>query len=505
MNTWLLALAFFVKGITSQGQFVLDVIGNNPDFSLFADLVATALESDEDSSLTDSSQILTVFVPNNTAVLDDPTLSNYSDTLGWNVHLQEIINLHVVVGSALPRPAIFNFDGAANALETTSGPIEVSKEAETVAGQIVLEGGTSARNGIVHEVGGVFLNPWRGISLLERISFATPRMEQAVISAGLEDELNSLVSQFGTTFASVALEDDSAQEAARNTLLYSVIDENLYSGDFSPGVRYLATPRSEEAHLWVTMDADGALRFNDAVATGFEMAENGVFYVLDKAISPPSIVELLGITGFYSNMNVINAYELFTSSTWNLTDLASSLGYDEEGKLTMFAPVDGALTILSLNERERLMQPAWSSHLEDLLKHWLIDGSYSQDELRDAVDASSDDSFELTMLSGSSVAVSVDSTNGDLFIDGGRFFQPANLRGVDRLIQVIGTFLQPPSFRYSVYERARLDPDMAEYISVVEESGLEGFFSKAFDQLLSLHQIPSLGQNMISCSMKRLI
>ena len=97
----------------------------------------------------------------------------------------------------------------------------------------------------------------------------------------------------------------------------------------------------------------------------------------------------------------------------------------------MLAPADGALTALPLAERERLLDPIWSSHLEDLLKHWLLDEPYTQDELRQAATASSGGSLELTMLSGSSVTITADSINGELFVDGGLFFQPANLRGVD--------------------------------------------------------------------------
>ena len=127
----------------------------------------------------------------------------------------------MVVGVALPRPAIFSFDGATNLLDTASGPIEVSKETETVAGQTVLDGAASAANGIVHAVDGVFQNEWRGITLKERMASATPLMYEVVFSSGLDQELESLT-RFGTTFASVAdeaLQDESAKEEGNNMLL----------------------------------------------------------------------------------------------------------------------------------------------------------------------------------------------------------------------------------------------------------------------------------------------
>ena len=83
--TWLLAAAF-LKGVAGQRRTVFEVIANNSEFSLFAKTLSAA-SLDEDSILTDFSQILTVFVPNDSAVLADPTLGNYTENPGWAIHL----------------------------------------------------------------------------------------------------------------------------------------------------------------------------------------------------------------------------------------------------------------------------------------------------------------------------------------------------------------------------------------------------------------------------------
>ena len=281
--------AISVPTLVRAQQTVYQVIASKPELSLFANAIALA-SLDQDSILTDSTKVLTVFVPNNDAVLKDPIFSNYTAQPGWDVHLKELVGLHVVEGSALTRPAIFAFEGESTELNSTSGtPLPLSKDNFTVSGQTVLDEGTSASNGVVLTVDGVFQNHWRNSTLASLTETFAPLLSEIVTVTGFDAELESLT-PFGTTFvaaldgffqgssgasALLDLQDASKMVETYGTLLYNVIDENLYEEEMLPGMQYLVTPRSAKAQMWVTMDEDGKLRFNDAVVKVSELAENG--------------------------------------------------------------------------------------------------------------------------------------------------------------------------------------------------------------------------------------
>jgi len=290
---WLCALSVSSSTGTAA-QSVYEAIALNPELSLFANALAAASYDDPESSiLMNETQNLTVFVPSNAAVENYAILKNYSDHPGWDIHLKELIDLHIVAGSALPLSSIFNFNnGETSTLDTLGGPVEVSIRDSnyTVAGQNLFEGAIVATNGIVHVVSGVFPTVWRGASLNDKAAFSAPVWGMVAASGGFGiNELETLT-PFGTTLLAAsddvfkkkqggdllqALLNASATDETYDILLYNVIDENLYSQEIFDGIQYLVTPRSEKAQMWVTMDETNKLRFNDAVVEETDIAENG--------------------------------------------------------------------------------------------------------------------------------------------------------------------------------------------------------------------------------------
>ena len=155
--------------------------------------------------------------------------------------------------------------------------------------------------------------------------------------------------------------------------------------------------------------------------------------MVDKLLSPPGLVQFLGFTATYSDLQVTNAHYLFTMAAWNGLDLGRSLGFTQGKQFTLFAPTDKSLRALPMERTQRLLDPMWSRHLEDLLKHWITDRAFSRDQLRQLA-VSSGGEVELVMLSGSTILVVADSDDGLSISDGtsqGDFFKPSSLKAVD--------------------------------------------------------------------------
>jgi Fasciclin domain len=160
---------------------------------------------------------------------------------------------------------------------------------------------------------------------------------------------------------------------------------------------------------------------------------SSVFYVVDRLLSPPSLVQFLGITAAHSDLKVTNAYNLYSAVFWDTVEMGSLLGYKEGKNFTLFAPTDDISGVLPLEETTRLLNPIWSRHLEDLLKHWLTDRAYTRQQLRQMA-VSSGGEFPLLMLSGSTVLIVAEGDDDLSVSDGstvGSFLKPSDLRGVD--------------------------------------------------------------------------
>lgn len=482
---WLIAISTINQA--AGQETVYEKLVEDPNFSLFRDVLRFA-GFNAGSVLADISQSLTLFVPTNDAILQDPAVAVYLDQPGWGVHLKELCELHLVMSETLSISDIF--EGESSFLNTSLGFLELSTENQTIGGVPIVQGASiTAANGVIHVIDGIFRNEWRGVSLSDKTpALVSSNLNDVIVGTGFGKELDGFM-PYGTTFIATSngffeegnaavlktLMNESSAEKTFTNLLYNTINVNLYSQLLKSGVNYLANPRGGKAQMWVTKDVEGTVRFNDAVATEFEMAENGVFYVVDKLLAPPGLLEFLGVTATYSGLNVTNAYDLLIAASWDTADLGRSFGYKQGKQFTLFAPTDEFFTNLPLEETERLLDPAWSQHLDDLLKHWITDKSYTRKQLRQMT-VSAGGEFELPMLSGSTIRLVAGGDDELSVSDGistGKFFKPSNLRGVDGLIQVVSSALLPPSFQCSVLERASSDPELTILASFIRTAAVE--------------------------------
>ena len=72
------------------------------------------------------------------------------------------------------------------------------------------------------------------------------------------------------------LKDPNNTEFQELTMMYNLLDFNLYEQDFQEGSQIMVMPRAGIAHMWITKDYEkGILRFNDAALDRQAFADNG--------------------------------------------------------------------------------------------------------------------------------------------------------------------------------------------------------------------------------------
>ena len=152
-----------------------------------------------------------------------------------------------------------------------------------------------------------------------------------------------------------------------------------------------------------------------------------VGYVVDKCLICPGVAMLTNYAAEYTIHNLRDVSQFLIASGWNLRDLSLSVG--DGGPITMIAPVNAAWNFLNLDDTVRLATDKWKRHLFDLLKHLLIQGQYSKEDLKSLVEANGGP-VNVTMLNGEHSVVTYDLQQNLVMIDGGKLFF-SDVNGVD--------------------------------------------------------------------------
>ena len=146
----------------------------------------------------------------------------------------------------------------------------------------------------------------------------------------------------------------------------------------------------------------------------------------EQVLLPPTMVELLGHTANYTNMNVRTVATLFGSSGWDASDLAGALGVGATA-FTLFAPQDSFFDDREM-VIERLTSPEWYPHRESVLKSLLLPSSYTRQELRTAAELQGG-SQSVETLSGLQQTISIISSSLTIFTSGS--FVGPSITGTD--------------------------------------------------------------------------
>ena len=291
--TCLLAAALASSLTTVSGETLLQVIRNEPRLSNFSSALTLA---GLDGLLADNSKEYTVFAPSNEAIANDEIFVTYMSKDGWDKHLRSNLQLMIVPNQVLSDDQVF--DGVTTELVSLNGTLAVSQPFAKVNLVAVTDTSNNpippATNGIVHLMDGVMKPYWREGKLwnmeehdelvelqkiTQRINFSEPLLD-------FSDTGTSWVASRNRGYGndSIALgffpivqelKDPDNVEFQNLTYMYNLINFNVYEEDIPKGFQVLVTTRGGDAHMWVTKDQEGILRFNDAELDRQALTDNG--------------------------------------------------------------------------------------------------------------------------------------------------------------------------------------------------------------------------------------
>lgn len=136
---------------------------------------------------------------------------------------------------------------------------------------------------------------------------------------------------------------------------------------------------------------------------------------------------LSNYAGVYTMHNMKTLSEFFISSEWNLRNLSLSVG--DGGPVTLFAAVSTGWSLVTGIDQTRLLTDMWKPHQWDFLRHMMIQGNYTEAELRQMV-KNAGGTLNLTSLANQTLTLELPTEDEKLKLDGGDLFFP-DIRGVD--------------------------------------------------------------------------
>jgi uncharacterized surface protein with fasciclin (FAS1) repeats len=126
--------------------------------------------------------------------------------------------------------------------------------------------------------------------------------------------------------------------------------------------------------------------------------------VVDKVLKPPFIMDFLEMTFNITGFGIDTLVELVRATNSSLGDLAEA---EVDQHVTLFAPLDSNFeAALSEEDQEKLLSPAWSRHLRDMLLNliaplpYTYDGLFEMAQSGTAVEVIGGSSYELTVSDG---------------------------------------------------------------------------------------------------------
>lgn len=170
--------------------------------------------------------------------------------------------------------------------------------------------------------------------------------------------------------------------------------------------------------------------------TNYLLLTNSVGYVVDKCPICPGIAMMAYYAAEYTIHSLRDVSQFFVSSEWNLRNLSYSLG--DGTPFTFFAPINAGWDFLTLDDTTRLATDKWKRHLWDLLKHFLYQGEYSEQELKEMVLNNGRKPLNLTMMTGEKIMLDYDESRDVVKVGPGEIYF-SDVRGVDGYVRLLRT------------------------------------------------------------------
>lgn len=123
---------------------------------------------------------------------------------------------------------------------------------------------------------------------------------------------------------------------------------------------------------------------------------------------------------------MLDMAQFLRASEWNRRDLTLSIG--DGSNVTLFASMNTGFVFFNREDMTRLATDRWKRHLWDLLKHQILQGARTYDDLKQHYDEVGP--YEVTSLAKQKYLIDYDSSIDEITIDGGRIVK-RDIRGVD--------------------------------------------------------------------------
>lgn len=271
---------------------VVDIATANSDFSTLVDaVVAEGL----DGALSDKDASFTVFAPTNDAFAK---LSNLPSDLS-PVLLYHVLGASVFssdISSSIVNT--LNEQNSELVIEMNGGMVRLNGMANVVAADIV------GVNGVIHVIDEV-ITPIDNNSILDiamangfnslTAALAKTNLASTFLKPGdytvfapTDDAFAAFLSEAG--FSSL---ESVPNDALTNILYYHVIGTKVMSTGLSSGYANTLLQSFDESYVGLLVDLNNGVKINSSMVTSADIeANNGVVHIVDKVLSPPTVVDI---------------------------------------------------------------------------------------------------------------------------------------------------------------------------------------------------------------------
>ena len=395
-----------IEGVLMPRPNVVELASANDNFSSL--VAALGRFEDLETLLSDETQRITVFAPDNTAfdallgaVSPDPANPVDLDTIPDNV-LRRVLEYHVIPGAAVLSTALNDGDTPATALAADGGgneTVTVSKSGSEVRIDNILVTGADlpTSNGVVHVIEGVLAPSTEALvlnTIVETAYFnkAFTTLTTAVVEAGL---LTNLVETPNLTlFAPTndAFEAAGISGAALNELLqdqdslqailnYHVLG-TVVTAENLPATGSAVPTSNGDFYLSITNDEVFINGVSQVIATNLDPdpdMDNSIVHVIDRTLVPPA-GSIVDIAVAASNAEEGAQFGQLVAALARVSnnggaDLVTTL--DGDGDFTVFAPTDQAFQDLydALGDGVNGVDDISVANLETVLTYHVIAGT----------------------------------------------------------------------------------------------------------------------------------
>lgn len=383
---------------------VLDIVQTTPELSTLSNVV----EIGQFGSELNGTDFLTLFGPTNDAFTKvNKAYFQLLLTPPWILHLQDILSFHTFgSGTVLEGDLV---DGQELTM-LNDEIVTVQKNGDTVIltsqfsppGIKVLPSDVFATNGIVHELTGVLLSEFVGLSIIAAMQQTDgfTVFLQLVQIAGLGKELSTGVyTVFAPTDAAFALIPNSTIDALKDPAnvdkLTALLQYHIVAG-VHPSVQFTngTLPTLEGAPITIEVtETNGFFVNNNPIIQTDILANNGIIQAVGRVLQIPApgapVAAPTATTPIAAPVQVVptpvaapvastptsgNTIANVIESQPNLSTLTNAVevanlktALSQPGTFTMFAPVNAAFDKLNQAYLARLLTPNWILHLQDLL------------------------------------------------------------------------------------------------------------------------------------------